>query len=106
MHGILEQDGRLEQERSFEHLYRRHRRAVYAYVLRDLRNPDDAEDVTQTAFLNAFRALRDGTAPERPRAWLLTIARNVCRRRFRLGSGQPQELELDPELTAARAPYE
>jgi RNA polymerase sigma-70 factor, ECF subfamily len=86
---------------SFERLYRRHRRDVYGAVLRDLRDPDEAEDVTQTAFMNAYRAMRRGEQPEKPRAWLVTIARNVCRRRYRSMATKPQEVWLDPEITAA-----
>lgn len=88
-------------ERSFDRLYRRHRRAVYGSVLRDVRDPDEAEDVTQVAFLNAFRAMSRGDEPERPRAWLITIARNVVRRRARLRASGPQEVELDPDLAIA-----
>jgi RNA polymerase sigma factor (sigma-70 family) len=88
----------VDADRSFERIYRRHRREVYGSVLRDVRDPDEAEDVTQTAFLNAFRAMRRGDTPEKPRAWLLTIARNVVRRRARLRAERPQEVELDSEL--------
>jgi hypothetical protein len=42
--------------------------------------------------------MRRGDAPEKPRAWLLTIARNVVRRRARLRAERPQEVELDSEL--------
>lgn len=90
-----------EADRSFEHLYRTHRRDVYNFVLHDVRNPDEAEDVTQVAFLNAYRALRSGRPPEKPRAWLLTIAQNVSRRRFRRRSAQIQEVPLEPELAVA-----
>ena len=76
----------MDPDRSFERIYRTHRRAIYGCVLRDVRDPDEAEDVTQAAFLNAFRAMRRGDHPEAPRAWLLTIARNVVRRRARLRS--------------------
>jgi RNA polymerase sigma-70 factor (ECF subfamily) len=86
---------------SFERLYRRHRHEVYGAVLRDLRDPEEAEDVTQIAFLNAYRAMRRGERPEKPRAWLVTIARNVCRRRYRTLAARPQEVGLDPEITAA-----
>ena len=88
----------MDADRSFERIYRRHRREVYGSVLRDVRDPDEAEDVTQTAFLNAFRAMRRGDTPEKPRAWLLTIARNVVRRRAHLRAERPQEVELDSEL--------
>ena len=47
-------------DRSFERLYRRHVSDVYRYCLGVLRNPADAEDVTQTAFLNAYRAFQRG----------------------------------------------
>jgi RNA polymerase sigma-70 factor, ECF subfamily len=87
----------LTRDASFERLYRRHRRDVYGAVLRDVRNPDEAEDVTQIAFLNAFRALRRGEEPEKPRAWLVTIARNVVRRRYRTLATRPQEVLLDPD---------
>ena len=87
----------MDPDRSFERIYRRHRREVYGSVLRDVRDPDEAEDVTQAAFLNAFRAMRRGDQPEKPRAWLLTIARNVVRRRARLRAEGPQEVELEPD---------
>jgi RNA polymerase sigma-70 factor, ECF subfamily len=87
----------VDPDRSFERIYRRHRREVYGSVLRDVCDPDEAEDVTQAAFLNAFRALRRGDQPEKPRAWLLTIARNVVRRRARLRAERPQEVELEAD---------
>ena len=94
---------RIENDTSFERLYRLHRRDVYGAVLRDLRDPAEAEDVTQIAFLNAFRAMRKGERPEKPRAWLVTIARNVIRRRYRELVRRPQEVGLDPEVAATLA---
>jgi RNA polymerase sigma-70 factor, ECF subfamily len=91
---------RSPSDTSFERLYRRHRRDVYGAVLRDIRDPDEAEDVTQIAFLNAFRAIRRGEEPEKPRAWLVTIARNVVRRRYQALARRPQEVALDPEVAA------
>jgi RNA polymerase sigma factor (sigma-70 family) len=91
---------RLNGDTSFERLYRRHRRDVYGAVLRDVRDPDEAEDVTQIAFMNAFRAMRRGEEPDKPRAWLVTIARNVVRRRYQALARRPQEVALDPEVAA------
>ena len=48
---------RLGADRNFERLYRKHAGDVYRYALVVLRNQADAEDVTQTTFLNAYRAM-------------------------------------------------
>jgi RNA polymerase sigma factor (sigma-70 family) len=88
-------------ERELERLYRLHRREVFRAVLRDVGNPDEAEDVTQTAFLDAYRALQRGDEPVRPRAWLLTIAQNAARRRYRARAAGPREVELQAELLVA-----
>jgi RNA polymerase sigma-70 factor (ECF subfamily) len=91
---------RLTGDTSFERLYRRHRRDVYGAVLRDVGDPHEAEDVTQIAFMNAFRAIRRGEEPDKPRAWLVTIARNVVRRRYQALARRPQEVALDPDVAA------
>jgi DNA-directed RNA polymerase specialized sigma24 family protein len=91
-----------QREFAFERLHRRHRRAVYGLALRDLRDPDEAEDITQVTFLNAYRALWRGDAPESPRAWLLAIARDVCRRRYRARALRPLEVELRADLSYMR----
>ena len=54
---------RPQTDRAFERLYRRHVHDVYRYVLAVLRNPADAEDVTQATFLNAFRPCSAATGP-------------------------------------------
>ena len=88
-------------DHSFEELYRGHRSDVYRAVLRDLGNPHDAEDVTQAAFLDAYRAVLRGSQPQSPRAWLLAIAENVRRRRFRTSQRRPREEPLDADFPVA-----
>jgi RNA polymerase sigma factor (sigma-70 family) len=88
-------------ERSFEKLYQRHVHAVYRYALAVLHNEADAEDVTQTTFLSAYRAFQRGERPYRPHNWLIKIAHNVCRQRFRDSSRRPQEVEFDETLAPA-----
>ena len=82
-------------ERSFEQLYRRHAREVYQYALAVLANPADAEDVTQTTFLNAYRAYQKGERPQKPHNWLIAIAHNVCRMRWRQAGSRPREVALE-----------
>ena len=89
-------------DRRFEQLYQRHARDVYQYALALLANPADAEDVTQTTFLNAYRALQRGDRPRRPHNWLIAIAHNVCRMRWRQAGHRPREVALEdvPEPVA------
>ena len=94
-------DSRADAERSFEQLYRGHRNDVYRVALRALGNSEDAEDVTQAAFVDAYRAVLRGTRPQEPRAWLLTIAENVRRRRFRTSLRRPREEPLDADAALA-----
>jgi len=70
-------------DRAFERLYRRHAHDVYRYAFAVLRNQADAEDVTQTTFMNAYRAFERGEEPEAPHNWLISIAHRLpnCSRR-------------------------
>jgi RNA polymerase sigma factor (sigma-70 family) len=83
------------RDRAFERLYERYVREVYRYVLAVLRNPSEAEDVTQTTFLNAYRAIQAGAEPQRPHNWLIAIAHNACRSRVRFAMRRPREVPLD-----------
>ena len=82
-------------DRAFERLYRRHVHEVYRYVLAVLRHQADAEDATQATFLSAYRAFIRGEEPVKPRNWLLKIAHNECRQRFRASARRPKEVEWD-----------
>src|SRR3954453_12762228 len=93
-------------DRAFERLYRKHVADVYRYALAVLRSPDDAEDVTQTTFMNAYRAYQRGERPKAPRNWLIAIAHNVCRQRFRQTARRPNEVALDEELAEAQPEQE
>jgi RNA polymerase sigma factor (sigma-70 family) len=82
-------------DRAFERMYDRYVRDVYRFSLALVRNPAEAEDVTQTTFMNAYRALRAGEEPRRPQSWLLTIAHNTVRSRMRRSLRRPREVPLD-----------
>ena len=49
-----------------------------------LRDPHDAEDALQSAFLSAYAALLRGAEPRDDGAWLAAIVRNECRGRIRV----------------------
>lgn len=64
-------------------IYERHARAVYGLCRLLLRDPHDAEDAAQAAFLAAHGALLRGNTPRDEGAWITAIARNECRSRIR-----------------------
>jgi RNA polymerase sigma factor (sigma-70 family) len=78
---------------AIDDLYRRHGGEIYRYALAVLGNHADAEDVTQTTFLNAYRALEQGVRPRKPLNWLLTIASNTIKQRFRQEQSRPRQVE-------------
>jgi RNA polymerase sigma-70 factor, ECF subfamily len=62
---------------SFNQLVLAHQRQVYNLCLRMLSSPASAEDVTQEAFISAYRRI-DTYRGGNFRAWLLRIATNAC----------------------------
>lgn len=93
-------------DRAFERLYRSHVGDVYRYALAITGNQADAEDVAQTTFMNAYRAIERGERPVREKNWLITIAHNVCRQRYRQLSRRPTEVGFTEDVAEALVPSE
>src|SRR5947209_13974111 len=96
----------LARNQAFEILYRRYVTDVYHYALALLRNPADAEDVTQTTFLNAYRAYQRGVEVEKPQNWLIKIAHNVARTRYAQSSRRVKEVPLEDHVEQLAVPEE
>ncbi len=89
------------QERgAFDTLVRRHQRGVWRVVRRYLRNDADASDVTQQAFVRAFRSLERFRGEASVRTWLYRIGINLALNHLRdRAREQPSEI-ADDALTA------
>src|SRR3954463_14630133 len=90
-------------------LYEQYARQIYAYCLHQLGNREEAEDATQSTFLNAFRGLQRGIDPEFETAWLYKIAQNVCLTRQRSSSRRrrvesPGDLDAMQDVIPAHQP--
>jgi RNA polymerase sigma-70 factor (ECF subfamily) len=64
---------------SFNQLILRWERPIYALAFRVLGREEDARDVSQEAFLRAFRALPGFKGQAKFSSWLYRIALNLCR---------------------------
>ena len=87
-------------DRAFERIYRQNVCHVYRYALAVLRTPEDAEDVTQTTFLNAYRAFEHGERPRSADNWLISIAHGLCEQRARQ-EGRLDEVAYDDQADEA-----
>jgi RNA polymerase sigma-70 factor (ECF subfamily) len=61
-----------------EELFGKHHNEIYAYLVRMLRDPELAADLTQDAFVKAYRNYETLEKPENARAWLYQIAHRVA----------------------------
>ena len=61
-----------------EGLFARHHGEIYAYLIRMLRDPELAADLSQDAFVRAYRAHASLEDPTKARAWLYQIANRVA----------------------------
>lgn len=69
----------LSQDRaSFDAVYQRYSREVWALAYARWMNADTAMDIMQETFLRLWKKWEEGEAIVNPRAWLLRVARNLA----------------------------
>jgi len=61
-----------------ETVFAKHQNEIYAYLLRMMRDPEVAADMTQDAFIKAYKNYASLEKPENARAWLYQIAHRVA----------------------------
>lgn len=62
---------------AFALLVETHLSSVYNFILRLVRNPEEAEDITQDVFVKVWRHLKKYREGANFKTWLFTIARNT-----------------------------
>ncbi len=102
------QKAREGDARAFEFLYRRHSPRVYALCLRMVKNPAQAEDLTQDTFLAVFRSIRDFRGQSAFSTWLHRVTRNTVLMGFRKRRLQETSLDeiADSDSDSRRSPVD
>ena len=98
---------------SFTQLLESNRDRVFRQALYCLRDPDDAQDVTQDVFVKLWHK-GDGIEPGKAPGWLMAVTHNLCidlirRRRTQrdnLGYPDPEALLRLPAAGSAGDPLE
>jgi RNA polymerase sigma-70 factor, ECF subfamily len=90
---------------AFETLVRRYTRPAFAVAVAVVKEPADAEDVMQDAFIRALERLEDCRDPDKFGSWLLRIVRNRAHsvRRY-LGVREAGSLEAAAPSSGAPGP--
>jgi RNA polymerase sigma-70 factor (ECF subfamily) len=74
---------------AFSELVRRHRDRMWVVALRTVRDPEEAADALQEAFISAFRAAGNFRAESQVTTWLHRIVVNACLDRIRRHQSRP-----------------
>lgn len=82
-----------------EGLVREHGDRLYGIAARLCGRREEAEDLTQEVFLQAFRKWEQFEGRSKPLTWLYTIAARACQRMHRRRSGEPRRMASFDELT-------
>lgn len=73
----------VDLENSFEKIYRTYFMEIYSYVMTIVKNPEQAEEITQETFYRAIKG-KDGYRGDAGEyTWLCAIAKNLCMDSFR-----------------------
>ena len=91
----------------FDAIVRRHQRRVHRFLLMLLRDPDEADNLTQECFLRAYQSLSSFRSESSLETWLLRIAANLARdhARNRKASFWKRLLGLDDGTDEGRAEH-
>lgn len=103
---LIARIGRGDRE-ALRELYEKTARAVYAFALAQLRDPEGAQDVMQDTFLKVRAAAHLYRPMGKPMAWLFTIARNLARTRQVKAAAWAEEglsWEMDPSMAYVSDP--
>jgi RNA polymerase sigma-70 factor (ECF subfamily) len=92
-------------EDPFEVMIAAHHAEVHRYLARVTGRASDADDLSQETFIRAFRAYRALPDGANVRAWLFTIATNLCRNHWRAeGRRRRAHAAVDPPATDGGRP--
>ena len=99
-------DGQGPDVAAFDRIYQDNIDRMYRFAFRLCGQEDDAKDLVQETFLNAFRGLKDFRGEARPSTWLYTIAARACSRMRRRRKGEPErELSLEEFIPTSEGEF-
>lgn len=91
---------------AFDRLYRDHVDRIYRFAQRLCGQVEDAKDLVQDTFLNAYRGLEQFRGDAQVSTWLYRIAARACLRLRRKRKGEPnRELSLEEFIPTSEGEF-
>lgn len=89
-----------DQTKEFEAIYNSVKRDLYVYILRSVRDEDQASDLLQDSFVNFIKIFKDRLVPDSrgARMYLFRIARNLIINRYRSSQNKKEAGNVDTDL--------
>ncbi|MFC5602018.1 RNA polymerase sigma factor [Sporosarcina koreensis] len=97
----MEDEQRLIQQvlagdkQAYAHIINKYKNQLYATILRMTKNPQDAQDLVQDAFIKVYRNLGKYDASGSFSSWLYRVAINHCMDEFRKKRYSTIQVEID-----------
>lgn len=80
-------------KQAYAHIINKYKNPLYATILRMTRNPHDAQDLVQEAFIKVYQQLEKYNRTGSFSSWLYRVAVNHCMDEFRKKRFQQSEIE-------------
>lgn len=90
---VLVQNG---QRRAFDEIVSRYKGRLYSFILRMVKEPDLAEELTQETLIRVFVHAAKYREIAKFSTWVFTIATNLVRNKMRQRSRRPRLIPLNP----------
>ena len=87
-----------DRDARFGELVKEHQTYLYRFVLRNIGNPSDAEDIAQQAFIEAYKAMATFRGESKLSTWLYGIAMNLVRNYLNRAPHRVRQYESDDVL--------
>jgi RNA polymerase sigma-70 factor (ECF subfamily) len=87
---------------AFDELYRRYERCLFGFVLRQLGDRAEAEDIFHEAFMAVLRERRSSRELQSFKAWIFEVARNLCLNRVRSRKRAARAFETETRTPASQ----
>ncbi|MFJ7936178.1 RNA polymerase sigma factor [Sporosarcina sp. NPDC096371] len=82
-------------KQAYAHLINKYKNPLYATILRMTKNPHDAQDLVQEAFIKVYEQLRKYDETGTFASWMYRVAINHCMDEFRKKRYKMQQVEIE-----------